>query len=201
MSDFSALRYVDQLPRTEKIARLIWEIVWPLVFRPTPRWALHSWRRMLLRAFGAKVGVGCRIDPTCFVWAPWKLALGDFVALGPGVDCYSMDHIRIGSKTTISQRSFICTGTHDVASLLRPLVTKPVTIGSNCWLAAECMLMPGVEIGDGAVIGARSVVTRSMPSWTICAGHPCVPIKNRYINMDEQDLLNYVEGRPVGVAL
>ena len=52
-------------------------------------------------------------------------------------------------------------------------------VWTEAWLAAECFVMPGVSIGDGAVIGARSVVTKDMAAWTVCAGHPCVPIKPR----------------------
>lgn len=180
MSDnFAQYRYVDTLPRREKLLRLIWGVVWRLAFRPTPRWALHGWRRTLLRWFGATIGNGSLIAPSCFVWAPWNLEMGEFSVLGDKVDCYTMDKIRIGSKVAVSQRSFLCTGTHDVSSLLRPLVTSPIIIRDHCWVAAECLVMPGVTIGDGAVIGARSLVTRDMPAWTISAGQPCRPLRER----------------------
>lgn len=179
--DFARYRYVDTLPKREKALRLVWGVAWALLFKPTPRWAMHGWRRGLLRLFGARIGQGCRIDPTCMIWAPWNLDLGDFVALGPNVDCYTMDKIVIGSKTTISQRAFLCTGSHDVASLRRPLITKPIKIGDHAWVAAEAMVMPGVSVGEGAVIGARALVTRDMPAWTICAGNPCQPKRRREV--------------------
>lgn len=194
MSEFSQHRYVDTLPKSEKALRLVWQVVWVLLFRPTPRWAMHGWRRGLLRLFGAKVGQGCKVDPSCTIWAPWKLSLGDFVAIGPDVDCYTMDKIKIGSKTTVSQRSFLCTGSHDTRDLRRPLMTQPIEIGEHAWVAAEAMVMPGVHIGDGAIVGARSLVTRDLPAWTICSGHPCVVRRPRVLN-DADNKSNSVEAR------
>jgi putative colanic acid biosynthesis acetyltransferase WcaF len=181
MNDFRSLRYRSDFTRSAKLRRLAWEVVWWLAFRPTPRWALHGWRRALLRAFGAQVGEGCRIAPSCRVWAPWNLSMGAFSALGDGVDCYSMGRITIGSKVAVSQRSFLCAGSHDTASLARPLVTGPIVIEDHAWIAAECMVHPHVVIGEGAVIGARSVVLKDMPAWSICAGHPCRRIKDRVL--------------------
>jgi len=61
------------------------------------------------------------------------------------------------------------------------LLTAPITVEDNVWLAADVFVHPGVTIGEGAVIGARSVVVKDMPAWTVCAGHPCKPIKPRVI--------------------
>lgn len=182
--DFASLKYTNRIPKQVLLARLVWEMVWLIAFRPTPRWALHGWRRTLLRLFGARIGEGCRIAPSCFVWAPWNLTMGAYSALGDDVDCYSMDRITIGSKVAVSQRAFLCAGTHDTMSLRRPLVTAPIQIGDHVWVAAEALVLPGLSIGEGAVIGARAVVTRDMPAWSICAGHPCRPIRPRV--QDEQ---------------
>ncbi len=182
MSDFARYRYVDTIPRREKVRRQLWVLVYHLAFRPTPRGVLNGWRLFLLRSFGAKIGEGARVAPSCFVWAPWNLELGDFSVLGDHVDCYSMAKIRIGSKVAVSQRSFLCAGTHDVTSPLRPLITRPISIGDHVWIAAETMVLPGVRIGAGAVIGARSLVTRDMPPWMICAGHVCQPLRSRILS-------------------
>ena len=181
MSDFAQLKYVDTLPRSNKARRLLWGIVYQLLFRPTPRWMLHNWRRWLLRCFGAKVGVGCRIAPTCSIWAPWNLEIGDYTAIGDGVDVYAMAKITLGSKVTISQRSFLCTGSHDTRSLLRPLVTREIVIKDHVWVAAEAFIHPGCVLEEGCVVGARSVVTARQPAWMICVGAPCRPLKTRDI--------------------
>jgi putative colanic acid biosynthesis acetyltransferase WcaF len=183
--DFERLRYVDNLSHRNKLARLLWEVVWLLFFRPTPRWTLHAWRRCLLRCFGAKVGRGSLVAPDCFVWAPWHLEIGDYSVLSSGVDCYCVNKIRIGSKVAVSQRSFLCTASHDTRSLKRPLITKPIDIGNHVWIAAEAMVLPGVTIAEGAVIGARSVVSSDMPAWMICVGNPCRAVKRRGLDAGE----------------
>lgn len=181
ISDFSALRYRNDFSGSDKLRRLAWECVWLLAFRPTPRWALHGWRRFLLRCFGAQIGEGCRIAPSCRVWGPWNLSMGAYSALGDGVDCYSMGRISIGSKVAVSQRSFLCAGSHSIDSLSRPLTTGPIVIEDHAWIAAECFVHANVVIGEGAVIGARSVVVKDMPAWSVCAGHPCRKIKDRVL--------------------
>ncbi|MDQ0514679.1 putative colanic acid biosynthesis acetyltransferase [Kaistia geumhonensis] len=110
--------------------------------------------------------------------------MGEYSALGDNVDCYSMDRISIGSKVAVSQRAFLCTGSHDTRSLRRPLTTAPIRLGDHVWVAAEAMVMPGVEIGEGTVVGARSVVTTTLPAWMICAGQPCRVLKPREITME-----------------
>lgn len=171
----SALRYHDALFRKGKAMRLIWEAVWLLLFRPTPRWAMHSWRCLLLRIFGARIGAGCKVSPSCFIWAPWNLELGDYVALADRVDCYNVAKIRIGTKTAVSQRSFLCTASHSPTSLMRPLLVAPIEIHNHVWIAAEVMVFPGVTVGEGAVVGARSVVIKDLPAWHVSVGNPCLP--------------------------
>ena len=166
------LKYQNQLPMKEKVGRLFWNAAWLVLFRPTPRWIMHGWRRFLLRAFGARIGEGSKIAPSCFVWAPWNLEMGSFSALADHVDCYNVAPIVIGAKVAVSQRSFLCTATHDYTSLLRPLVTRSIVIGNHAWIAAEAMIQPGVRIGEGSVVGARAVVTRDTQPWAVYVGCP-----------------------------
>ena len=59
------------------------------------------------------------------------------------------------------------------------LVTGKIQIGKDSFVGAKAFILPGVHIGEGAVIGACSVVSRDMPAWMICAGNPCRPLKQR----------------------
>ena len=165
-------------PLGDRVRRALWQAVWLTLFRLSPR-SLHVWRRLLLRTFGARVGKGVHVYPGVRIWAPWNVEFGEECGVGDGAILYSQGFIRIGRRAVISQGSQLCTGTHDYTQAGFPLITTPITIGAETWLAAECFIMPGVRIGDGAVIGARSVVTKDMPAWTVCAGHPCKPIKPR----------------------
>ena len=161
-----------------RIARVAWGVFRALLFRPSPR-PFHSWRSAILRLFGAKLGRGCHIYPGARIWAPWNLTCGERVGVGDGAILYNQAPITLGKRSVISQGAHLCTGTHDYASPHFELVARPIVVGDDAWLAAECFVHPGVTIGDGAVIGARSVVTRNMPAWTVCAGHPCEPLKPR----------------------
>lgn len=183
-------RYVNRLGTLNKISRLAWDLVYALLFRPTPRWALHGWRRMLLRAFGAQIGEGCRIDPRARIWLPSNLKLGKFVAIGEGADIYCVAPITVGSKVAISQRAFLCTASHDITTLTRQLVHAPITIGDHAWIAAEAMILPGATVGEGAVIAARAVLRGSAAAWTIQAGNPARHINDRTLVCDELDQLS-----------
>ena len=161
-----------------RLARVAWGIVCALLFRPSPR-PFHAWRRWLLMLFGARIAKGCHIYPGVRIWAPWNLTCGEETGVGDGAILYSQAHITLGKRVVISQGAHLCTGTHDYESEGFELFAKPITVGDHAWIAAESFVHPGVTVGEGAVIGARSVVTRDVPAWMVCAGNPCKPIKPR----------------------
>lgn len=164
-----------------RIARVIWGITALLLFRYSPK-PLHSWRSFLLRCFGAKVGNGVHVYPGVKIWAPWNLELDDECGIANGAILYSQGKITIGKRAVVSQGSHLCAGTHDYTLPGFPLITRPIFISDHAWVAAESFIHPGVTIGEGCVVGARSVVTKNMPAWMVCAGHPCKPLKERIIN-------------------
>jgi putative colanic acid biosynthesis acetyltransferase WcaF len=105
--------------------------------------------------------------------------LGDHAWLGDGVDCYSVAAIQIGDHAVISQRAFLCTATHDYTDPKFPLVTAPITVGPGAWVAAEAFIGPGVNVGEGAVVGARAVAVKDVAPWTVVAGNPAKVLKKR----------------------
>jgi putative colanic acid biosynthesis acetyltransferase WcaF len=161
--------------------RVLWGGVYILLFRPWPRRLGNGWRAYLLRLFGAKIGRNTLLSPTMKVMKPWELVIGDYSAIGDHVNFYNFCRTEIGSMTVISQGCYLCTGSHDHLDPQMPLITQPIAVGNDAWIAANVFIHPGVSIGTGAVIGACAVVTKSMPEWTICAGHPCKPIKPRIL--------------------
>ena len=163
-----------------RIRRLLWNFFYVIFFKYSPRF-FHSWRSFVLRCFGAKIGRGVHIYPKVIIWAPWNLEIDDYVGIADGVTLYSQDKILIGKKAVISQGSYICTGTHNYNETGFQLITKPIKIGDFAWIAAESFIHPGTTIGAGAVIGARSVVTKNMPPNMVCSGFPCKPIKERML--------------------
>jgi putative colanic acid biosynthesis acetyltransferase WcaF len=145
---------------------------------PTP---LFAWRRLLLRAFGAKVGRGVKVYPSVRVWAPWNLEMGEHSTLGPDVDCYNVARVRIGAHALVSQYSFLCAATHDHHQPRLPLVTAPIEVGEGAWVAADVFVGPGVTIGEGAVVGARASVYKDVSPWTVVGGNPARFLKRREV--------------------
>ncbi|HQU09758.1 MAG: putative colanic acid biosynthesis acetyltransferase, partial [Verrucomicrobia bacterium 21-51-4] len=113
------------------------------------------------------------------IWAPWNLLCEDEACIGDAVQVYNHAKIFIGKRAVVSQGCNLCTGTHDYNDPNFKLIAKPIYIGPHAWIAAESFIHPGITIGEGCVVGARSVVTHDLPEWHICVGHPCHPIKLR----------------------
>lgn len=153
---------------------LFWWLVQATIFPLTPH-HLSGIRAAILRLFGAKVGKGVVIRPTARFTFPWKIAIGDYSWIGDDVVLYSLDSISIGKHAVISQKCYLCTGSHDIHSVNFTLKTAPITIGNGVWVATDCFVGPGVEIGANSVVGARSSVFRSLPSGYICLGTPARP--------------------------
>lgn len=189
MDNLGILKGVDPFTQPSfsfrnRLGRFIWIIVYSIFFRFTPR-QFNALRIILLRLFGARVGRGCHVHSTVKIWAPWNLTMEDFSSMGWGVDCYSMASVHLGKYAVVSQRSYLCTGSHDFEDPNFQLTAKSINIGERAWIAAESFIGPGVSIGAGAVIGARSVVVKDIPEWMVCAGNPCKPIRPRIVRTSE----------------
>jgi putative colanic acid biosynthesis acetyltransferase WcaF len=135
--------------------------------------------------FGAKVGKQVNIANTAIIYFPWNLEIGDWSAIGEHAYIYNLGRIVIGEKATISQRSHLCAGTHDFQDPALPLLTPPITIGSGAWICADAFVGPGVEVGEGAVVGARAVAMKDIDPWSVVAGNPAKFIKKREVRKSE----------------
>ena len=135
-------------------------------------------RVALLRMFGAKIGQRVVVRSNVNVTYPWRLAIGDDVWLGEEVLILSLAPVAIESDVCVSQRAFLCTGSHDFRSEGFDLVTKGITVRSGSWIAAQVFVGPGVEIGGGSMISAGSVVTESVPPRVMVRGNPAQVVKH-----------------------
>jgi len=140
---------------------------------------MYGWRVWLLRLFGAKIGKGTIIRPSVKVTYPWKLTIGDHCHIGDEVNLYTLGEIEIGNCTVVSQRSYICTGSHDYTRPTFDIFAKKIVIEAEAWVAMDVFVAPGVTIGRGAVIGARSSVFHDVPAGTISVGTPARVIGQR----------------------
>lgn len=171
--------YVDNLPRSVKVRRFLWLVVWGVCAKWMPYFIGKRWRVFLLRVFGMKDKGHVGFYPSAKVWAPWNIELGSYVAIDDEVNLYSADKIKVGTKVAISREAFICTASHDITKPNRPLVTAPVTICDGVWIGARAIVLPGVTIGEGAVVAAGAVVTKDVAPWTVVGGNPAKFIKKR----------------------
>jgi putative colanic acid biosynthesis acetyltransferase WcaF len=161
-----------------RLRRVVWNSCWLLFYRLSPR-PLHLWRILLLRAFGAKMGPNCHFYPGSKVWAPWNLVCADQVTAGDGAEIYNPAPMHFGSHAIVSQEAYICGATHDFDSPAFPLLAFSMVIGPYAWICARASVSPGVNVGEGAVLGLGSVATRDLEPWGVYAGVPAVKVKER----------------------
>lgn len=166
-----ALERIPPPDLADKLRRALWQTVWLLLYRPTPN-QLHGWRRMLLRAFGAKVGRAAHPYPSARVWAPWNLTMEAESCLGNEADCYNVAPVLLRRGCVVSQKAYLCTASHDLSDPAFPLTGAPIEIGPCAWVAAGAFIGPGITLQAGAVAGAYAVVTRDVAAGEVVAGNP-----------------------------
>lgn len=166
-----------------KLSRLAWGTAWLILARFTPP-PMHAWRRLVLRAFGARLGPGARVHGSASIWLPSNLELGANCLIGPRVRLYNQGRITIGAHSVVSQGAHICASTHDVSDPHFQLVLRPVAIGAHCWIASEAFVGPGVTMGDRSVLAARGALFGNAEAATIYRGNPAEAIKERRLRTD-----------------
>lgn len=177
--DLSA--YQNKLNKKNQILRLVWGIVWGLLVRPIPRSLCNGWKLFLLRSFGAKMNKSAVVYSSARIYMPWNLEMGEYSCLASEVDCYNVGKIKIGAHSTISQKAYLCAASHEITKSNMPLITAPIIIEDQVWIAADAFIGPGVIVRQGAVVGARACVFKDVEPWTVVGGNPAKFIKKREI--------------------
>lgn len=135
-------------------------------------------REALLKVMFAEIGEGCYIEPPLYSnFGGAHCHFGNNIYANFGLTLVDDTHIYVGDNTMFGPRVTIVTASHPLEPSLRLDVYQynlPVHIGKNCWIAAGCIIFPGVTIGDNTVIGAGSIVTKDIPSGVLAFGNPCV---------------------------
>ena len=161
-----------------KIIVQLWWIVEKTFFAMSPQ-VFYGWRRFLLRLFGAKIGKGVLIRSSVRITYPWKVFIGNYSWVGESCVLYSLGEIHIGNHVAIAHGVYFNTGLHDYKKESFDIGSENVFIEDESWITNDVYIAPGVTIGKGCVIGARSSVFKNMPEGWVCVGSPAKPIKKR----------------------
>ena len=162
----------------QKLIRLIWNAVWLVAFRPSPR-ICFGWRRMILRAFGARIEPTARVYNSTRIWLPANLRMEACSQLAENVDCYNVALVTLEQDAIVSQYSYLCTASHDIHQPDCPLVIAPIKLERKAWVAAKAILGMGVVVGEGGVVALGALAIKNVDPWTVVGGMPAKPIGKR----------------------
>lgn len=149
----------------------------------------HPLRYWLFKVILAKLGSDSMIDYQTYFRYPWKISIGNGVWINRGCEFYGSmlagnAQISIGDHSALAPRVRVLSATHDYHQLDLPDLAASVTIGQHVWIGAGATILPGVSIGDGAVVAAGSVVTRDVAPFSIVAGNPARFLKIRELDLE-----------------
>lgn len=176
--------YVDTIPKSDKFYRLVWRIASIILFKPFSLPFFNSWRIFWLRVFGATIGKKCTVYASAYIPSPKNLTMGVHSTIGPQVKLHIGKTV-LGNKVMVSQRSYLCSATHEIDSLNTPFISGKIEVKDFAWIAAEAFVMSNIIIGEGAIVGARAAVFRDVDDWNVVGGNPAKFIKQREISSNE----------------
>ena len=160
------------------------EAIQRLVFS-LPRFRMFNYlKAVFLRASGAKIGKRVVFYPGLWIAPGRGLNIGDDVDLALDVVITTAGGVKIGDRTLVGYRAQIISANHSIPPGRGHIFGAghdfaAVTIGDDVWIGANAIVLPGVDVGEGAVIGAGSVVTKSIPPFAVAAGVPAEVIRRR----------------------
>jgi carbonic anhydrase/acetyltransferase-like protein (isoleucine patch superfamily) len=150
------------------------------------------WPRSLRHPERMQIGRACHIGPHCVfnaldnsdpAAAPGRIVLGDDVYVGGYTQIHAMNHIELSEGCVLSEHVYVSDVAHGLDPRAGPIMKQPnvsrgpVRLGRHVFIGYGCAVMPGVTLGEHCVVGARSVVTRSYPAYSMLAGSPARLIK------------------------
>lgn len=151
----------------------------------------NPFRKYYLRLFGINIGRASSIHRLCRFFHIGKLTIGDNSTINFGCFLDNRRGIYIGNNVGIAHNTKIYTLGHDINDPSFKTKGAPVYIKDNSFIFSNSLIMPGVTIGEGAVVLAGSVVTKNVEPWTVIGGNPAKKIMNRNENINYKSSYKY----------
>jgi len=163
-----------------KAKRSLWYVVNVLFFNTSVPFP-NALKRMLLRIFGANIGMGVILKPKINIKYPWMLGVGNHSWIGEGVWIDNLGHVEIGPNCCLSQGVMLVCGNHNFSVSGFDLIVEDITLEEGVWLGAKSIVTPGVTCGSHAVLTVGSVASKDLEAYSINRGNPAGKIKSREI--------------------
>lgn len=160
--------------------RALWLVVEALILL-NPIVTPYSWKRWVLRRFGARIGARVLIKPNVHVKYPWHLEVGDNAWIGERAWIDNFVEVRIGANAVVSQGAYLCTGNHDWSDPGMGLLVQPITVEDGAWIGAFARIAPGVTLGREAIVTLGSVLLADAEPGGIYSGNPASLVGTRII--------------------
>jgi putative colanic acid biosynthesis acetyltransferase WcaF len=169
-------------------------------YKAGPKWKVFLWypfnyyflhstipwpyrlKRMVLRAFGAKIGKGVVVKTRVRVKNPWRLCIGDYCWIGEDVWIDNLENVHIGSNVCISQGALLLTGNHDYTTSSFSYRLGKIRIEDGVWIGARSTVCPGVTCRAHSILTVDSVATKNLEWGKVYAGNPAQIVRERYKN-------------------
>lgn len=163
----------------------LWFVLWYPVkvvfFLSSIPWP-SALKSAIIRAFGGRVGLNVYWKPRVNVHIPWKLSVGENTWIGEEVCIVNFESVSIGANCCLSQRVFLCSGSHDYRSERMRYRNEPVHIGDGAWIGAMCFVAPGTRVGVDVVVCAGTVAKGDLAPFSVYGGSPVKKLRERWID-------------------
>ncbi|EAQ40278.1 putative acetyltransferase [Dokdonia sp. MED134] len=161
-----------------------YEFLGRLIFGLPRHKVFNFFKSNYMRAQGCEIGRDITFYPGIKINPARNIILGNNVDLAWGVIITTTGGVEIGDRTLIGYRTLISSANHNIPSNREHIfgsghTAKKVTIGRDCWIGGNSVIVAGVTIGDGAVVGAGSVVTKDVKPYTVVGGVPAKFLRER----------------------
>lgn len=153
------------------MARIAWLSTSILFFQSRIPWP-SFWKRLLLKAFGARVGKGVTIKPRVTIKYPWKLIVGDHCWIGENVWIDNLGQVTLGNHCCLSQGALLLCGNHNFKKATFDLMVSDIVLDDGVWICARANVGPGVTCNSHSVLAMGSTATTDLEAWMIHQGNP-----------------------------